>query len=187
MRIMGFDISSSTCGWCVLDIDDKDIKYIDSGYFKPSKIGTDLDKLVGVRNTINNLLNKYKPEKIAIEDIIKFMAGKSSANTIVVLAQTNRTVGLVCYDYLKSNPEMYPVLTIRHCLKKDKVLPKKEDMPDLVSHHLGLTFPWEYNRNNKKREENFDRADGIAVALCYAFKLTGKNEKPKKPKKVKPI
>jgi hypothetical protein len=62
-------------------------------------------------------------------------------------------------------------------------LPKKEDMPDLVAKHLGITFPYEYDKKGKVKEVSRDMADGVAVALYHAFVLTGKVvRKIKKPK-----
>jgi hypothetical protein len=74
-------------------------------------------------------------------------------------------------------------MTIRHGLKINKLLPKKEEIPELVAKHLGITFPYQLNKKGKIKIENYDMADGIAVALYYSFKLTGKL-KPK-GKKVK--
>jgi hypothetical protein len=95
-------------------------------------------------------------------------------------------VGLLAFDYLKRSPELFNVMSIRHGLKLDKDLPKKEDMPELVAQHLGISFPYEYNKKGKSKTENEDKADAIAVALYYAFILSGKIiRKQKKPKKSK--
>jgi len=176
-KVLGFDVSSSTIGWCSLEIEDDIIKYVDSGYFKPIKIGSIVDRIVDTRNKIQEIIDQTKPDYIGIEDLIKFMP-KSTATTVVMLTTFNRMVCLTSYDYLKSNPGLFNVMTIRHGLKTSKVLPKKEDMPELVAKHLGIKFPYERITKGKNKggikEENCDRADGIAVALYYAFVLTGK-------------
>jgi hypothetical protein len=102
------------------------------------------------------------------------MQGKSTAKTIITLTTFNRMVCLAAYDYLQKSPELFSVMTIRHGLKLNKTLPKKEEMPELVAQHLGITFPYQLNKKGKVKEENFDMADGMAVALYYAFTLTGK-------------
>lgn len=71
-------------------------------------------------------------------------------------------------------PEFYNVMTIRHGLKLTKDLPKKEDMPTLVAQHLGITFPYEYNKLGNVKVESMDKADGMAVALYQALSLSGK-------------
>lgn len=183
--ILGFDVSSTTIGWCILNWDDvtNDITFNRAGYVKPIKTGSIIERIVDTRNKIQKIIVDAKPDSIAIEDIIQFMKGKSTAKTIIMLTTFNRMVGLTAYDYLGSSPTLYNVMTIRHGLKLDKELPKKEDMPALVAQHLGITFPYEYGKKGKIKEESYDKADGVAVTLYHAFVLAGKTKKAKGKKK----
>ncbi len=187
-RILGIDCSSTTIGYCVLEIDDNDqIVYKSVNYLKPIKEGTIIERIVDTRNKIQDIINDVKPDYIGIEDIIQFMQGKSTAQTIIMLTTFNRMVCLLAHDYLHRNPELFSVMTIRHGLKIGKDLPKKEDMPELVAKHLGITFPYERITKGKTKGnikvESYDMADGMAVALYLAFVLTGKvKRKVKKPK-----
>lgn len=188
-RVLGLDISSSTIGYCVLEVDGYNIKYISMDYLKPSKKGSIMERIVDTRNKILTIINKVKPDYIGIEDLIKFMP-KSTATTVVVLTTFNRMICLLAYDYLQRYPELFNVMSIRHGLKLNKILPSKDDMPELVAKHLGIIFPYQYDKKNKIKEESRDMADGVAVALYYAFILTGritkkikKLPKPKKKKK----
>jgi len=183
-KVLGFDISSSTIGYCVLEVDDinNTTKYISMNYLTPSKKGTIMERIVDTRDKLIDIIDKIKPDYIGIEDLIKFMP-KSTATTVVVLTTFNRMVCLLSYDYLQRQPELFNVMSIRHGLKLNKDLPKKEDMPELVAKHLGITFPYEHDKKGKVKVESFDKADGVAVALYYAFVLTGKIvRKVKKPK-----
>jgi Holliday junction resolvasome RuvABC endonuclease subunit len=179
--ILGFDCSSTTIGWCSLevDIDTKEITYLDSGYHKVIKKGSITERLVHTRIFINSLLQKVKPDLIGIEQIIEFMKGKSTAKTIIMLTTFNRALALICHDYLNKSPEFFNVMSIRHSLKLTKVFPKKEEMPELTAHHFKIQFPYEKNKKGNLKPENYDRADGMAVALHHAFTLI----KPKKNKK----
>lgn len=181
-RIIGFDCSSTTVGWCLLNWDDvtNDIKYINASYVKPIKTGSIIERIADTRDKINKIIKDSEPDYIAIEDIIKFMKGKSSAQTIIMLTTFNRMIGLISYDYLGRLPELFSVMSIRHGLKLNKIFPSKEDMPDLVAHHLGITFPYEYGKKGALKVENFDKADGVAVALYCAFLLSGKIKRKKK-------
>lgn len=182
--VLGIDISSTTIGYCVLEINEstKDIKYIKMDYLCPSKKGTIMERIVDTRNKLLDIIKDIKPDYIGIEDLIKFMP-KSTATTVVVLTTFNRMICLLSYDYLGHHPELFNVMTIRHALKLNKILPKKEEMPDLVAKHLGITFPYKYDKKGKIKEVSRDMADGVAVALYYAFVLTGKiKQKIKKPK-----
>lgn len=166
-RILGIDCSSKTIGYCILDIDELDgyIKYVSVNYLKPLKNGNIINRLADTRDKISKIINEAKPDYIGIEDIISFMSGKSTSKTIIMLTTFNRMVCLLAHDYLKNSPELFNVMSIRHGLKLNKELPKKEHIPELVAKHLGITFPYEYNKNKKIKEENGDMADGIAVAL----------------------
>jgi len=183
-RVLGFDVSSTTIGYCVLDIDESSgkIDFVAADYVKPIKKGNIIERIADTRTKIKKIIEITKPDYIGIEDIIQFMQGKSTAKTIIMLTSFNRMIGLLAYDYLGKSPELFSVMTIRHGLKIGKQLPKKEDMPELVSKHLGITFSYGVNKRGNAKVENYDMADGIAVALYYAFMLTGKIKRKGKKK-----
>lgn len=182
--ILGFDVSSTTIGWCSLSWDEStnDISLIQMGFIKPPKKGSIIERIVETRNKVQKVIVDAKPDHIAIEDIVQFMQGKSTAKTIIMLTTFNRMIGLTSYDYLGEEPVWYSVMTIRHGLKTGKELPKKEDMPDLVSQHLRITFPYEYGKKGQVKDESFDKADGVAVALYHAFVLAGRIKRKGKKK-----
>lgn len=172
-RVLGFDVSSTTIGYCVLEIDDNNsIGFVLCNYVKPLKKGTIIERVVHTRDVIRSVIDQVKPDYIAIEDIIQFMAGASTAKTVITLTTFNRMIGLLAYDALQKQPTLHSVMTIRHGLKVGKVLPKKEEIPDLVAKHLNIKFPYLYNKKGKIKVESYDMADGVAVALYHAFVLT---------------
>jgi len=171
MRVLSFDISSSTIGYGVLE-KNKKIKLIDSGYFKPLKDECSIFKsLSEVRKEVAKLLDKYSPDVVAIEDITKFMPKKSSANTIIILAVYNRFIGQYCYEYMEKEPVLLPVITIRNTIKISNKIPEKEEIPSVLEKRLKIKWKYELNRNENIRSENYDRADGIAVGLAYLMRL----------------
>lgn len=174
-RILGFDVSSTTIGYCVLEITDgNDIQFILCNYVKPLKKGSIIERVAHTRDVIQSIIDQVKPDYIAIEDIVQFMAGASTAKTIITLTTFNRMIGLLSHDYLKKPPALYSVMSIRHGLKTDKIFPKKEEIPDLVAKHLKIKFPYLFNKKGKIKVESYDMADGVAVALYHAFVLTGR-------------
>jgi len=180
-RVLGFDVSSSTIGYCVLEVSDSnDIQFILCNYIKPIKKGSIIERIVHTRDVIQSIIDQVKPDYIAIEDIIQFMAGASTAKTIIMLTSFNRMISLVAYDYLKKCPSLYSVMTIRHGLKINKILPKKEEIPELVAKHLKITFPYLFNKKGKIKVESYDMADGVAVALYHALVLTQRIKVKKK-------
>lgn len=177
-RILGLDISSTTIGYCVLDIINDQIKLVAYDFYKPSKDGHILERLSKTKKVFQKLLKEYQPTAIAIEDIVQFMAGASSAKTIITLASFNRMLGLLSYEYLKELPQLYSVMAIRHGLKLDKVLPAKEEMPILIEHHLNIQFNYLYKKNGTIRPETYDMADACSVATHAAQKMIA-NSQPK--------
>jgi Holliday junction resolvasome RuvABC endonuclease subunit len=173
-KILGFDCSSSTIGYSLLEINNNQISLVSTNFIKPPKKGDLISRLANTRDQILSIINQANPDQIAIEDIIAFMKGQSTAKTIIMLTTFNRMISLLSYDYLSAPPSFYNVMSIRHGLKLNKVFPKKEEIPDLVAHHLNIPFPYLKNKNNKLIVENYDMADSIAVALYHAFILTNK-------------
>lgn len=178
-RILGLDISSSTIGWALLGWDDEtnEITFIKADFYKPSKDGDIFERLTQTKKDIQLLFHEYRPDYIGIEEIIQFMGAGSSAHTIITLATYNRTIGLLSYDYLGQAPELFSVMKIRHGLKLGYKLPTKEEMPKLLRKHLKIKLPDIMSKTNKIKPETYDRADGLAVALYYAFKLSGRTKK----------
>jgi len=174
VRILGFDCSSTTIGIAVVELNEKNnkIKVIDYYYYKPSKEGNILDRLYKTQQDFKKIIQDIKPDHIAIEDIVLFMKGHSTARTITTLTSFNRMLGLLAYEYLGRAPELYSVMKIRHGLKLNKELPAKEDMPVLLEKRLKIKFQWEYNKKNKIKQENYDKADALAVATYTAFAFT---------------
>ena len=180
-KVMGIDCSSTTIGYCFLQInDDNDIIFLDCDYIKPIKSGSIIDRLASTRDKIQLIIDRQKPDVIAIEDIIQFMSGASTAKTIITLTSFNRMIGLLAHDFLKKSPELFNVMTIRHGLKINKELPKKEDIPELVAKHLNIKFPYQTNKKGNIKAESYDMADDVAVALYCAFVLTKRLKGKKK-------
>jgi Holliday junction resolvasome RuvABC endonuclease subunit len=173
MRILGLDISSSCIGYGCIDanLEDHTLSAVEIDHYKPMKDGDLFERLAQTRKDMKRLFKRLKPDCIAIEDIIQFMGKGSSANTIIVLAQFNRMIGLTAYDYLKEPPSLYAVISIRSGIKLDKKLPPKEDVPEVVAKWLGVDFPYVLNKKGKQSSESNDRADGTAVALHHALRL----------------
>jgi Holliday junction resolvasome RuvABC endonuclease subunit len=184
-KILSIDVSSTTIGLAVLQIDSEtsNIALLSVQPIKPTKKGDIISRLADTKQKIKSLIEEVKPDYIIIEDIVQFMAGKSTAKTIITLTSFNRMVGLISYEYLGHSPELLSVMTIRHGLKIDKIFPSKEEMPELIAHHLNIPFPYLYNKKGKIRIESYDCADAIAVGLYFAQTLTGKIKR--KIKKVK--
>jgi Holliday junction resolvasome RuvABC endonuclease subunit len=195
--ILGLDASSTTIGISIIKVDDplkidwtnlplglkvEGLELVHSEYYKPPKKGNIFVRLQAVRNFIQQLAKKWNPDIVVLEEILLYMPNKSTAKTISTLAILNRTVGLAILDQLERPPELLSVNKIRHATKLGKKQTQKEDVPELVAGILGIEFPWEFNRKDKPKVENYDRADGINVALAWIKIQQPKIKKTKQPK-----
>lgn len=180
---MGFDVSSTTIGYSILDIGEE-IKYIDSGFIKPCKKGELFSRLYKTKEEIKDLLNKYKPEHVVIEEISKFFPNKSKAQTIIMLAVFNRMVGLEAFAFLNKEPLLLPVMSIRATIRKEAklaVMPDKQQLPEIIAKLLNIDFPWVIKKD-KKLEESYDVSDGICCGFAGAHYILGKYIKKVKKK-----
>lgn len=190
-RVLSLDASTSTIGLSVLEYNETDIKFIHVEYFKPPKKGNLFERLSAVRLYIESKIDEFNPDFCAIEDIVLFMGGRTTAKTIIALAVLNRTVGLAIYDKQKKAPYAYNALRIRHAIKKEKALPPKEEIPELVAEILNIDFPYVFKRNKKPLVENEDMADAIAVGICHIYMdrrgVAEELQIPKKKKRKKKV
>ena len=182
MRILGFDVSSTCIGYAVVDFHPatKEMQYVDSGYLKPDKkIKNILLQLKDTRDKIEEIITEYEPEEIAIEDIIQFMQGKSTAKTIIKLTSFNRMIGLLCLDLLDQAPTMHNVNSIRSSVRKHLVTTSgynkegkidKEELPELIAQIFHIQFPWEHKKTGTLKMENYDRSDAMCVAFHHVYK-----------------
>ena len=177
--IMGLDASTSTIGLTILKYQDGYLSLDHIEYYKPPKKGNLFEKLAAVRQYIIDKLIEFQPDYTALEDIILFIPGKSSAITITSLAQLNRTVGLAIYNQTGKPPELLDVNRIRRAIKLEKKQPKKPQIPETIEKHLDIKFPYVYITRGKNKgkiaEESYDEADSCAVALAY-YKLFIENK-----------
>lgn len=186
MKILGLDASTSTIGWGLLE-DTQDgysakISLVTSGWWKPPKASEKIDgdvfgRLLKTKEFIFNLLKQHSPDVVVLEDIILFMKGHSTAKTVSSLAVLNRTVGLTVLEVTGQSPKMMNVMSVRHAIKEKagRELPAKDQIPARMEKILNIPFPWT-KKNNKKtgldeiRQESYDEADGIAVAVAWWIK-----------------
>lgn len=182
---MGLDISTSTIGIFIVEYDNDKQNVLYYDYYKPNKKVTELERLKLAQDHIINIAERFNVDEFAVEDFIRFMKGKSKAGTIISLAIMNRSICLAIYKKFGVYPNILNVLKIRHTIKTGKELPKKEDIPTLLSHHLNISFPL-FTKKYKGEEifinENYDVADAGSCAYCHILLQRGNNGNKKHKK-----
>lgn len=172
-KVLGLDISSSVIGWAILDEKGNLIKY---GNIKPlkkakaEKLGHGYTfRMNDAYSKIISLCEEEKPDMIAIEDYSrKFSKGRSTANTIIVLATINEIVALACFHSLKIEPVKYPVVTMRSKVAKffNEKIKSKDDVFPFITKKFN-NFEITKTRYGNIRQEHYDESDAIFTALSY--------------------
>ena len=83
MRVIGIDPGTAIVGYGVIDYDKNKYEVVDYGVILTDKNLEMEERLEIVYNEMNNILKKYKPESMAIEDLFYFKNNK----TVISVAQ----------------------------------------------------------------------------------------------------
>jgi crossover junction endodeoxyribonuclease RuvC len=157
MYIFGIDPGLNTTGVGILEISNKSIKYVDYGVIKTSSKDKLSIRLKIIFDEFSKIIDTYKPEYAAIEDIFFSINVKSA----ILLGQTR---GVLIASLINKNVgiEEFTALQIKKSVvgygKADKNQVKK-----MVEIHL-----------NKKFEKlPFDVTDALACGITLGLSLTG--------------
>ncbi len=99
MIFFGIDCSTTSTGWSVIQ-GDKLIKY---GKINPTDIPSLYQKMNVFYNEISSLFDLYKPNVIAIEEVV-FV---KNPEVLKKLTKVNGALSLLAYQYLKQDPKTY--------------------------------------------------------------------------------
>ncbi len=69
MRILGLDPSLSSTGWGVIEVKDNRLRYVADGFIKTDSKLPIADRLALIHRTLNEVIETYKPDEAAIEQV----------------------------------------------------------------------------------------------------------------------
>lgn len=180
-KILSLDISSSVIGFAIFEYDSNNVELLEYGHYKPPSKKQSKDclpfRLNETTKFINKILDAYHPNEVIIEDYAKkFSKGKSTAQTIILLAVFNEICDLISYQKLNKKAFRYPVVTIRSVLSKhfNVKIVSKEDIFPLINSKFSK-FKVKFNKNKKIQDFCYDEADAIALGASHILKTTGAN------------
>lgn len=178
MIVLGIDCSSSTVGWGIIEINNNVPSLVAHGHIKPlkEKKTSIIDSLDDLNIKLTEICNQFKPQYIFVEELIKFMKGKSTADTIIKLAVYNRSASYFIYKASLIKPHFYYPITIRSQISKYLKVskPSKEDLPNLLLNkfpNLSIKTIKKGKFKGTPVKETFDECDAIATALGGSLKL----------------
>ena len=178
--ILGLDISTSVVGIAIVDPETKDLivseridlTKIDSVFSKAELVGSELWQ-IGNNHDIKNLFVETA--------LMRFIPGRSRADTIVKLAKFNGIVSWMCYDTFGLQPTYLNVNTARSLYglsfpRGTKGPKRKKMVVEAVIEKEKTAFKYEMARGGKNYKKGTDdRADAIVIARAGEFLLRNKD------------
>lgn len=149
--ILGIDPGSRITGYGLIRVIGTTVAYIDSGCIRTTSEATLGGRLRIIFQGVQQLLNAYKPDEVAIEQV--FM--HKNANAALKLGHARGAAMVACADQAKTIAEYAPrqiKLAVAGYGAADK-----EQVKHMVMRLLVLT-----------RAPQEDASDALAVALCHS-------------------
>lgn len=164
MVIMGIDPGLATVGYGLIEKKGNTTKVIDFGIISTSKNDTLPTRLKQIYASISALIDKYKPDSVAMEELFF----QNNAKTAIAVAEARGVSLLACIHKL-GNLYEYTPLQIKSALTGQGRAEKRQ-VQYMVKAILNL----------KEIPKPDDAADALAVALCHSqtnLVLSGTNIK----------
>lgn len=164
MRILGIDPGTARCGYGLIEVSAKDgsISWIGHGCIETDKLLRDSERLNRVFNDIMNLIEKFRPDQIAIELLFLFNNQKtvmkiSEARGVILLACAKKGLALQTFEYTP----MQVKLAVTGYGRSEK----KEVLQEVIK----ALSPGR-NISSGKKDGFDDAADALAVAMAHYHK-----------------
>ena len=154
MVILGIDPGLRSIGYGLINSVNNTIKAITSGNFSINPRLSFPERLKNIYDNIQNLLDDYNPDVMAIENVFVNKNAKVSlklghARGVIILAVVNRGIPVAEYSPREIKQSIVGVGRA-----------SKQQVQAMVLNILNL--------HNKTLQ--VDEADGLAVAICHEFK-----------------
>ena len=161
MVILGIDPGLCNIGYGLIKSENNCINIITSGNFSINSKLSFPERLKSIYDYIQNLLNNYNPDVMAIENVFVNKNAKVSlklghARGVIILAVINKGIPITEYTPREIKQSIVGIGRA-----------SKTQIQAMVLHILNI--------KNRKLQE--DEADGLAVAICHEFKKNKLGEK----------
>lgn len=158
MRVIGIDPGTAIVGYGIVDFEKNKYNTIHYGVITTSKELPIEDRLQIIYQELGKLLDEYKPEYMAIEDLFYFKNNKTvisvaQARGIVLLTAKQRNINIASYTPLQVK------IGITGYGKADK-----KQVQQMIQRFLNLS----------ELPKPDDAADGLAIAITHINSLNSK-------------
>jgi hypothetical protein len=183
-KVLGLDVSTSTIGWALFDIESKDL--LELTHISPRPKISDKNKmkeLILKSEMFKIKLNEYRNLGITKVIIEEPLLNSNNIHTVQTLMRYNTLISKDIYDTLGIIPEYISTYNSRKSafpfLVKDNGkgkhvlfggLPKDCDKKQIIWEQVAKKEPqitWTYTKNNTLKKENFDMSDAYCCVLGY--------------------
>jgi hypothetical protein len=183
-KVLGLDVSTSTIGWALFDIESKDL--LELTHISPRPKISEKNKmkeLILKSEMFKVKLNEYRNLGITKVIIEEPLLNSNNIHTVQTLMRYNTLISKDIYDILGIVPEYISTYNSRKSafpfLVKDNGkgkhvlfggLPKDCDKKQIIWEQVAKKEPqitWTYTKNNTLKKENFDMSDAYCCVLGY--------------------
>lgn len=183
-KILGLDVSTSTIGWALFDIETKEL--LELTHISPRPKGKDENKmreLILKSEIFRSKLIEYRDLGIVEVIIEEPLLNSNNVYTVQTLMRYNTLISKEIYDVLGIVPNYISTYNSRKnafpFLVKDNGkgkfvlfggLPKDCDKKLIIWEQVAKREPqinWSYTKNNTLKKENFDMSDAYCCVLGY--------------------
>lgn len=154
-RILGIDPGYGRVGFGIIERSGNDWKMITFGCIETSPKKSFVERLLQIRNELVDLIEKYKPTRVAVEELFFF----KNLKTAVEVGQARGAILLISAQSGLPVDEFTPLQVKQAMTGYGRA--EKAQMQKIVAAVLGL----------KEKIKSDDAADALAVALCAGQSL----------------
>lgn len=183
-KVLGLDISTSTIGWALFDIQTKELLELTHISPRPKNVKDDkLKELLLKSEMFAKKLKEYVNLGIVKIIIEEPLLNSNNIRTVQTLLRFNSFICKEIYEILGIVPEFISTYNSRKFAWPDLVrendkgkfvlfggFPKDIDKKMIIWEKVAKKEPqiiWSYTRNNTLKKENFDQTDAYTCVLGY--------------------
>ena len=161
MIIIGVDPGSVVVGYSIIKKNrDRTLEVIDFGCIVTDKFATTGERLKKIHKEITKLIEKHKPEIVAVETLFFF----KNLKTIMPVSQTKGVILLAAAEKKLPVCEFTPLQMKMAIAGYGRA--EKKQVQEMIKKTVDVSC-FDLKKNNRKKDDAFD---ALGIAICASFK-----------------